>query len=195
MSGPDLSDYIEVPERIAKFKEAYPEGSLTGSFEFKQVGKDLLIVYTAQAYRHERDKHPGLGTATEPYPGKTQFTRGSEIMNAETSAWGRALVAVGVLASNKIASAHEIRMAKERKTQEAPEVELLSDEKVDEIAAQVKEANVGYDQLCLILGAVGADAPQKKTKLAVRSALYALTEKQAEHVLSSLEGQSVETPA
>jgi len=74
--------------------------------------------------------------------------------------------------------------------EDKPEVVLLSDEKVDEIAAKVKEAGVGYDQLCLILGAVGADAPQKRTKLAVRSALYALTEKQAEHVLSSLEGQN-----
>jgi len=48
--------------------------------------------------------------ASEPVPGKTNFTRDSELMNAETSAWGRALIAVGAAdAKRGIASANEVR--------------------------------------------------------------------------------------
>jgi len=104
-----LEDYVEVAERIAAFHAKYPEGTLqTGSWEIKEVGDRLFVVYAALAFRTPNDLRPGQGTAWEPFPGPTRFTRDSELMNAETSAWGRACVAVGVPASKRIASREDV---------------------------------------------------------------------------------------
>ena len=99
--------YVEVSERIAEFREQFPDGSLQA--EIVELRDDLVIV-KAYAYRTADDPRPGTGLASEPIPGKTNFTRDSELMNAETSAWGRALIAVGAAdAKRGIASANEVR--------------------------------------------------------------------------------------
>jgi hypothetical protein len=103
-------DYIEVSERIQKFYERYPDGSLQGSWEWLDDAH-AVIVYRAEAYRTPDDVRPGVGYASEPYPGITNFTRGSEIMNAETSAWGRCLASLGIAVHRGIASAQEVRAA------------------------------------------------------------------------------------
>ena len=103
-------DYIEVSERIQKFYEECPDGSLQGSWEWLDEAHNV-IVYRAEAYRTSDDPRPGVGYASEPYPGITNFTRGSEIMNAETSAWGRAIASLGIAVHRGIASAQEVRAA------------------------------------------------------------------------------------
>ena len=103
-------DYIEVSERIQKFYERYPDGSLQGSWEWLDDAH-TVIVYRAEAYRTSDDPRPGVGYASEPYPGTSNFTRGSEIMNAETSAWGRAIASQGIAVHRGIASAQEVRAA------------------------------------------------------------------------------------
>ena len=100
----DLSDYVDVAERIRVFKAAYPDGSLQSEVRFTDHG----VVCIAWAYRTPEDQRPGIGHAFEPIPGKTPYTKDSEVMNAETSAWGRAIVALG-FETKKIASADEIR--------------------------------------------------------------------------------------
>jgi len=119
-----LDDYIDVAQRIAEFRALYPDGSLqpadpahpweqatvTG---FRKDGTEVtqtLIVYAAAAYRRPDDVRPGIGVAWELWPGRTPYTLGSELMNAETSAWGRAIVAA--LASDSkagVASRQEVR--------------------------------------------------------------------------------------
>lgn len=72
--------------------------------------EDVFIVYTAAAYRGSDDAKPGIGTAWEPYPGQTPYTSGSELMNAETSAWGRAIVAaLAADAKRGVSSREEVR--------------------------------------------------------------------------------------
>ena len=73
-------DYIEVHERMAEFYAKHPDGSLQGSWEWTADG--TLIVYRAEAYRTPDDPRPGVGYAQEVYPGKTPYTKGSELMNA-----------------------------------------------------------------------------------------------------------------
>lgn len=108
-------NYIEVKDRIAMFLADYPEGSLQGSYEFVETTEGTLIVFTARAYRSKDDPRPGVGHAQEAFPGKNSFCRGSELQNAETSAWGRAIVAAtGIAAHKGVASADEIRSARER---------------------------------------------------------------------------------
>lgn len=110
MAGFKMDDYVDVAERIHQFYERFPEGSLrTGTCPFvMQIGDRPFVVYHAQAFRKPDDPCPTDGWAWEPVPGPTQFTRDSELMNAETAAWGRAIVALG-FETKKIASSQEVR--------------------------------------------------------------------------------------
>ena len=99
-----LDDYVDVPERIRLFAEKYPDGSLQSEVSFVDGG----VLCKAYAYRTPVDERPGVGHAFEPVPGKTPYTKDSEVMNAETSAWGRAIVALG-FETKKIASKQEIQ--------------------------------------------------------------------------------------
>ena len=118
MSG-FAEDYIPVNERIAAFIRQYPGGSLRPlwpdePYRVLGEGDTKWIVYGACAYRTPDDPAPGVGLAWEPVPGRTPYTRGSELMVAETSAWGRALAAIGIATNKSIASAEEVRSAQER---------------------------------------------------------------------------------
>ena len=102
-------DYIDVASRLADMREKYPDLTMQQvSMEFVSVGQKDFVVYTAAAYRTPDDVRPGIGTAWEPIPGPTNFTRDSEVQNAETAAWGRALIAIGASTKNGIASAEEV---------------------------------------------------------------------------------------
>lgn len=116
-------DYIDVATRIVEFREKYPEGSLQqvkyellevpiytkdkDSGEVSQSAVRVYLAYTAAAYRNPDDKLPGIGTAWEPIPGPTQFTRDSEMQNAETAAWGRAIVAALAADTKKGVASHD----------------------------------------------------------------------------------------
>ena len=105
-------DYIDVASRLVEYREKFPLGSLTQvSLEFlKDFGGKDWVVYTAAAYRSPEDENPGIGTAWEPVPGPTRFTKDSEVQNAETAAWGRAMMAsLAVDARKGIASSEEVR--------------------------------------------------------------------------------------
>lgn len=116
-------DYIDVAERIVEFRTKHPNGSLQQvNLEFKEVAGKSWVIYTAAAYRTPDDERPGIGTAWEPVPGKTNFTRDSELQNAETAAWGRAIVAALAADTKRgIASAQEVR--NRRADQDAPQRE------------------------------------------------------------------------
>jgi len=104
-------DYIDVATRIVDFRTKHPEGSLQQvRYEVLEVGGRTFLAFTAAAYRTPDDERPGIGTAWEPIPGPTPFTRDSELQNAETAAWGRAIVAA-LAADTKhgIASSEEVR--------------------------------------------------------------------------------------
>jgi len=110
-----LSGYVDVATRIAEFRVKHPEGSLQPAdlaqpFRVEKFGDETFVVVVAAAYRGPDDSRPGIGMAAEPYPGRTPYTRGSELMNAETSAWGRAIVAALAADTRQgVASADEIR--------------------------------------------------------------------------------------
>ena len=107
-----LGDYNDVASRMREFFERYPDGRLrpASPWRFETVGDRSYVVYEAAAYRADGDPLPGIGTAWEPFPGRTPYTKDSELMNAETSAWGRAILAVGAADTRKgIASQEEVR--------------------------------------------------------------------------------------
>ena len=110
-------DYIDVATRIVEFREKFPQGSLqpwkdpyVEKVEMPDGKIKSFMVYSAAAYRSPEDKLPGVGYAWEPIPGPTNFTRDSELQNAETAAWGRAMVAALAVDTKKgIASSEEVR--------------------------------------------------------------------------------------
>lgn len=110
MASFNLDDYVDVAERIKQFKAKHPEGSLQSFCQpyLTLAGEKAFMVYGAAAYRTPDDPRPGIGWAWEPVPGSTSFTRDSELQNAETAAWGRAIVALGFETKN-IASRQEVR--------------------------------------------------------------------------------------
>lgn len=103
----DMSDYVDVAERIRIFRDKHPEGTLQSEITLADDGTWVLC--KAFAYRGADDKLPGIGHSRLLIPGSTPYTRGSEVENAETSAWGRAIVAALAADTKKIASAEEVR--------------------------------------------------------------------------------------
>jgi hypothetical protein len=110
-------DYIDVAARIVEFRGKFPNGSLQpwkdpyiAEVKMPDGSIKSFMVYSAAAYRSPEDTLPGVGYAWEPIPGPTNFTRDSELQNAETAAWGRAMVAALAVDTKKgIASSEEVR--------------------------------------------------------------------------------------
>lgn len=110
MSPINLGDYVEVKERVALFYEAWPEGRLVTDKVQARTDPDgkPRVWVKALAYRTPDDPHPGVGWSWLELPGSTPYTRGSEIENAETSAWGRAIGSLGIGIGRSIASRDEV---------------------------------------------------------------------------------------
>lgn len=109
-----LGDYVDVAERIKLFREKHPDGSLQPAdpskpYDIVTIADKTFIVYISAAYRTPEDTRPGIGSAWEPFPGKTPYTKDSELMNAESSSWGRAILAALAADSKKIATREEVR--------------------------------------------------------------------------------------
>ena len=103
--GFNMDDYVPVNERILSFYEQFPEGSLQSEITHLSDG---LVVVKAWAYRTADDIRPGIGHSSMEIPGHTSFTRGSEVENCETSAWGRAIASLGFHVKRGIASRDEV---------------------------------------------------------------------------------------
>jgi hypothetical protein len=99
-------DYIPVADRIAEFYAKHPEGSLQSEI---LTLTDSLVLVKGWAYRTPDDPRPGIGHSSLGIPGNTPYTRGSEVENAETSAWGRAIAALGFEVKNGVATAEDVR--------------------------------------------------------------------------------------
>lgn len=132
-------DYVEVSQRLRDLFAKHPEASMRGTYELV----DGHVIYRAECYRTPDDPAPGVGTAWEEVPGRTPYTKGSELQNAETSAWGRAIVAVGASESKRIASADEMRLANDRREAPPASVHLpASPERVEKCVALVTEKDL-----------------------------------------------------
>ena len=115
MSGFDLSDYKTVPERITDLKEKFPDAVLQA--EIVDCPFEGFLAVKAEVWLTPESPRPATGLAWEPVPGKTPYTRDSELQNAETSAWGRAIVAaLASDASKGIASQEDVRARQDTKT-------------------------------------------------------------------------------
>lgn len=106
--GYDVSDYVQVNERIEKFYEKYPEGSI--QTEIQSI-VDGVVIFKAYAYRDREDTRPATGHAYEK-ENSSFINKTSYIENCETSAVGRALAMLGFEIKKSIASKEEVENAK-----------------------------------------------------------------------------------
>jgi hypothetical protein len=141
----DLNNYVDVAERIRTFRERHPEGSLQPAnidhpYTIETIDGRTFIVYVACAYRSPDDTRPGIGCAWEPFPGLSPFVKNSELQNAETSAWGRAIVACLAADTQKIATVNDVRNRQAEQPQTKPAVAKPVVTKPNPIAGQMETA-------------------------------------------------------
>jgi hypothetical protein len=161
-----LKDYVMVHERIQKFKEEYPDGSLQA--EILDITDDYVLM-KAYAYRFPEDPRPSVGHAHE-VKDSNFINKYSMVENAETSAWGRALAALGFEIKKGIASAEEIQNAKRRQA----EAESPDAKPVEEVEAEAKEREelMGvYQELTSLHKERGVSTTAEKKKLLVESGI------------------------
>ena len=108
MANYDLNDYVQVNERIDKFYEKYPEGSIQTEIILNENG---MVIFKAYAYRDKEDTRPATGHAMEK-EGSSYINKTSHIENCETSAVGRALAMLGFEIKKSVASREEVENAK-----------------------------------------------------------------------------------
>ena len=109
----DLSGYVTVVDRLRAALEAFPDLRIVErSAELVTWADDLRLVCTVEVRRTVDDPVPVVASAAEAYPGRTPYTRGSELMNGMTSAVGRALGYMGFGLAGGLASADEVAVAR-----------------------------------------------------------------------------------
>lgn len=106
---PDLSGYVTVTERLRLALDRHPDLRVQCAppSVIDLDGRQFIQV-TVTVWRTPDDPLPAVATAWEPFPGRSPFTRDSEMMNAETSALGRALGLLGVGIAGSLASSDEV---------------------------------------------------------------------------------------
>ena len=109
MAAPDLSNYVDVATRIKLLTEKYPNACVICSPpKVVEVAGHTFIEVTAHIDCLDEASREATASAWEPFPGKTPYTRDSEMMNAETSAIGRAIGALGIGLTGSMASQNEV---------------------------------------------------------------------------------------
>ena len=110
MNAFNLGDYVDVPTRLAEALKRWPDLRI-------QETKPVIVTVDNQQYveisctvwRDSTDLMPTVAYCWEPIPGRTPYTKGSEMMNASTSCLGRALGFLGMGIGKSIASRNEVQ--------------------------------------------------------------------------------------
>ena len=143
MANYNLDDYVQVNERIEKFYEKYPNGSIQTEIASLENG---VVIFKAYAYRDEADVRPATGHAYEK-EGSSFINKTSYIENCETSAVGRALAMLGFEIKKSIASKEEVENAKLQQVED----KTIDDIKVQALTLAINKYNMNESDVKAIL--------------------------------------------
>jgi len=105
----NLDGYVTVNERLKLALTKYPDLRVEElPFDIVEIGGQTNLHCTVRVYTTPEDTRPVLGSVLEPIPGRTPYTRNSELMVGMTSALGRALGYLGFGIDKGIASNDEV---------------------------------------------------------------------------------------
>ena len=93
----NLDNYVDVATRLKLALEKYPNLRVSErGHEIATFGDTTVLICSVCVWRDVDDKYPVIASASEPLPGRTPYTRNSELMVGMTSALGRCLGYMGV---------------------------------------------------------------------------------------------------
>lgn len=136
MASYNIDDYVAVNERIEKFYDKYPQGSIETEIVYNDNGQ---VIFKAYAYRDKEDTRPATGHAMEK-EGSSFINKTSHIENCETSAVGRALAMLGFEIKKSIASKEEVENA-QLQQQEDKKISKTQEEALDKAIENRKIAD------------------------------------------------------
>jgi len=142
----NVDDYIEVKDRIVSFYKDHPDGRV--QTEIVELTEKRVTV-KALVYQDKEDSCPTTGHSWLTLPGTTNFTRGSELENAETSAVGRALALSGYEVKKSIASRDEVEMKQDDGAAKAPTStgKVISEKQLGMLRARVSASKKTGDEV------------------------------------------------
>ena len=157
-------EYKTVALRVQKFREAYPTWSLTSEVLFRD--SDCVVMKSIIA--DETGRVLATGHAEE-YRKSSQINGTSALENAETSAHGRSLAALGI-GGTEFASANEVQNAihqQNKKVDSTPLVEQIRGAKnVEELKTHFASAFAATKQDPVAVAAITAAKDARKAELA-----------------------------
>ena len=167
----NLDGYVTVNERLKLALAKYPDLRVEElPFDIVEIGGQTNLHCTVRVYTTPDDTRPVLGSVLEPIPGRTPYTRNSELMVGMTSALGRALGYLGFGIDKGIASNDEVA------------ARIGSDREFDDAMPAVTKAKVGSR---------AKTAAQKAAEAALERGGGADTPEPLESVLEAFPGASV----
>jgi len=179
--GFNLDDYVDVATRLKELLEKYPSASVEASAP-KLVAVDgahfVEVTVTITA-----DGRVARASAWEPIPGKTPYTKDSEMMNAETSALGRACGMWGIGIKKSVASLDEVRARREQSKAIHPSNQPQRDTHQPDDSAPQLEGGATDKQL----GAIRA--MHKKLGKTIPAGIGSWTKQQASQHIEFLNGE------
>ena len=102
-------EYVEVNERLKHFRENYENWCLTS--DVVELTDDRCVIKATIFDENGNIRATGHAYEKE---GSNMINQTSALENCETSAWGRALANFGIGIDTSVASANEVRNAKEQ---------------------------------------------------------------------------------
>ena len=106
----DLSGYVTVNQRLLAALDKYPELRIVEEPHTVETIEDqTFLVCSVWVYTTPDDPRPVRGSVTEPIPGRSPFTKNSELMVGMTSAVGRALGYLGFGIDRAISTSDEVQ--------------------------------------------------------------------------------------
>lgn len=196
MTGVNLAGYVDVATRRRLAVERWPDLRIVeGLPEIVTVADSTFVQVTVTVYRDPTDPMPTRATVWERLPGRTPYTRDSEVMNAATSALGRALGYMGVGVETSLSTRDEVAL---RATNSEPEPRNPKPENTAKPAKlatqpQLAKINVLLTTLAVIERAAKLDVVTGIVGRPIESAT-GLTAAEASHVIDVLTAKANALP-